>query len=121
MPLRKRHAVSVRRRIVEGEPGSLPWPIWAVYQRISRLFSSAKRTEEPMPRSKLDELRRLEGRWVALGLGSGRGMIAEYEGFLHQRGNDFVLDDGESERHVPIGQIRWVTDPTTDARIGGPW
>lgn len=32
----------MRNRIVEGEPGSVPWPIWSFWQRIRRLLGQRR-------------------------------------------------------------------------------
>lgn len=71
-------------------------------------------------RHKEEILRSFDGKIVTLGIGSR--LIVEETGRLEiDEGTEWITLVTTKARVLPLGDIRWITDPQTRQRVGGPW
>ena len=72
-------------------------------------------------REKLEILHKFEGRSVILGIGVRA--IVDQAGTLEleSEGSVILNNPKTGVRTVRLSDIRWVVDPDTRARVGGPW
>ena len=70
-------------------------------------------------RDKRDVLRRLEGKYVTVGIGTR--FIVSQTGKVVVTDDSFAVEfrDGTA-RLLPLADIRWIEDPNGE-RVGGPW